>query len=219
VSPPAAWVVRSALVLLTATVGAAACGRDRFDPYSTEVERQRQARTTAVNTVVARVFDGLTRYGTSRYDSCEAGQDNFEVHDPYRMRCGLALRAVAGLDATTATGAITDAQRHLGRASCSGSGSTDPDSFGFTVRSGRPAGLWGGAFTCHGIEWLFVVGRSSDSQFASQVGDSLAGPAGTTVQEQSLDPIKAFAEASRDGHAYVLVADTAGDYYVEPRDS
>lgn len=207
----------SGLALLTVVVALAGCGRQRFDPHAAEVERSRGARTTTVTTVVVRVFDDLPNYGSSRYDSCESGQNNSWVHDPYRMRCGFALRAVAGMRATTPSSAIAEARQRLDHAGCTGAGSTDPDRFGFTVITGRPAGLWGGPFTCGGLEWLFVVGGSENSQFASQVGDFLAGPFGITNEKQNIDAARAFKDASRDGHRYVLVADTAGDYYVEPR--
>jgi hypothetical protein len=213
-----AGVVRGIAGVVAVTVGLSACGRDRFDPHSPEVERNRQARTTTVTTTAARVFDGLPDYGRSRYDACESGQNNNWVHDPYRQRCGFAFRAVAGMRATTMSFVIVEARQHLDHAGCTGTGSTDPDRFGFTIRTGRPAGLWGGAFVCDGLEWLFVVGKTDDSRFASQVGDSLAGPYGTTVERQNIDAAKAFVDASRDRHQYVLVADTAGDYYVQPRE-
>jgi hypothetical protein len=209
--------VRSSLALLTIAVALAGCGRERFDPHSPTVERQREARTTAVTAAVALVLDELPDYGSSRYDSCESGQDNSWVHDPYRIRCGFALRVVAGMRATTASSVIAEARQHLDHAGCTGTGSTDPDRFGFTIRTGRPAGLWGGPFTCDGMEWLFVIGKTDDSRFASQVGGSLPGPYGITIEQRNIDATKAFADASRGGHKYVLVADTAGDYYVEPR--
>jgi hypothetical protein len=34
-----------------------------------------------------------------------------------------------------------------------------------------------------------------------------------------LDGAAAFAEARQNGHEYIFVADTGGDYYVEPRET
>jgi hypothetical protein len=207
----------SILVLLTTAVWAAGCGRDRFDPHAQGVAQQRQAKTSAVDAATERLFDGLPIYGSGHRDACESGQDNGWVRDPYRMRCGFAYRGVAGLAAGTAIAAIEEARQHLDRAGCTGTGSTDPQRIGLTAQSGISAALWGGAFMCNGVDLRVVVGRSADAKLAKQIGALLPGPEGTTIEEQNLDAIEAFANASRDARSHVLVADTADDYYVEPR--
>lgn len=205
-------------MLLTTAVWAGGCGRDRFDPHAQEVERPRQERTTAVTSVVARLFDGLPRFGAGSYDSCEAGQDNYLIRDPYRTRCGFSYRAVAGLAAKTTPTAIDEARQQVNHAGCTGTGSTDRDRIQFPAQVGRSAALWGGAFSCGGLELSILMGLSVDATFAAQVGERLPGPAGITVSLDELDATKALGDAGRGGHGHVLVVDNGGDYYVEPRE-
>jgi len=142
------------------------------------------------------------------------------VTDPYRMRCGFAYRSVAGLAAKTTPTAIDEGRRQLRRAGCTGGpGLTDPDRIGFRAENDRSAALWGGPFTCGAVELTLLIGQSANEEFALQVGAKLPGPAGTTVSREELDGVKAFADAKQAGHAYVLVTDIGGDYYVKPRET
>jgi hypothetical protein len=205
-----------AMRLLTVVV-LVGCGADRFDPRSPAVEQARLQKVPAMTEAVDSALRGLTVHGTGQRDACEAGQDNVEVHDPYRMRCAAAYRAVAGMTADETAGAIEKAGNQLDRAGCAGTGSTDPGPVSQTLPTGSAAALWGGAFTCKGVAVRVLLGRSADSRFAAQAGAALPGPSGTTLLDQRLDAGRAFAEADRAGHRYVLIGDVGGDYYVEPR--
>jgi hypothetical protein len=211
-------VATSATALVATAVCVMGCSGDRFDPHAQEVDGPRQERTAAVTSVAASLFDGLPRFGAGSYDSCEAGQDNFMTRDDYRTRCGFSYRAVAGLAAKTTPAAIDEARHQVKGAGCTGTGSTDRDRIQLRGQADRSVALWGGAFSCGGLDLDILIGLSADATFAAQVGKRLPGPAGITVSLEEHDATKAFADASASGHGYVLVVDTGGDYYVEPRE-
>lgn len=206
-----AWLLTSALVL-------AACGDDPPDPRSPEAERAREQKVPTMEAAVDSVVQGLPVYGTGRRDTCEAGQDNPKVQDPYRLRCGMGYRVVAGLVAQEQRVAVDDTRRRLDRARCTGTGSNDPNRISLEAQEGiRSAALWGGAFTCSGVEIRVLLGESANTRLAEEVGESIPGPYGTTFVDEKIDATRAFLRAGQAGRKYVLIGSVAGEYYVVPR--
>ena len=98
------WVRRGFLCLLVAALAEAAsgcAGNPKLDPTSEPVASERKAVVDSM-LVGARAAGGQfgagTRLGVRTDTRCEAGTDNWKIHDPYRSQCYVEVVTAYSVD-------------------------------------------------------------------------------------------------------------------------
>jgi hypothetical protein len=197
----------ASLMLLLLLPLVSGCGESVVDSDAAQRGRQRVEQRIARVLAPARE-QGLPVRAAGVQDGCYAGQDNYEIHDPYRTKCQRYRSVVLGLGPGDHAQADALARRIV-QVLC-------PPVRAGLVREYGPQGTAVASLTCDGLYVDVTVVPAVPVEHGELESLSF-DPQGANYEFRAVDPSRTVQVAARAGDGFLLIVRAGGEYYTVPR--